>query len=141
MNSNFIQQICIDHNIRLTARKITIINVIVDANKAAQHPDVEEIYDIIKNVDKNVSIPTIYRFLSDLVEKDIIEKHNFGDGKARYEFAQLKKHHDHIIDVDTKEIIEFFDDEIEKMKMKIAKSHGYDLIDHRLELRCRKIKK
>ena len=90
-------------------------------------------------IDKKISIATVYRTVKLLEEYNIIDQHDFKAGKSRYE-AVTETHHDHLIDVNTGEITEFVDDEIEKLKKKLASKLGYDLIDHRLELYCKKKK-
>ena len=132
---------CKKNNIKITKRREVVIKAILDLNNNNQHPDTEEIYFHAKKEDESASIATVYRFLAELDEKKLIEKHNFDNNKARYEFSNSLNHHDHLIDIETGDIIEFFNQEIENLKEKIANDHGYKLIDHRLELKCVKIKK
>ena len=101
------------------------------------YPDVDEIFKRASKIDKKISVATVYRTVKLLEEHGIIDKHDFKAGKARYEVS-TENHHDHLIDVNSGEIIEFVDDEIEQLKKKIANRLGYDLIDHRLELYCKK---
>ena len=129
---------CKKNDIKITKRREIIISSIIKLNHDGKHPDAEQIYIKTKEQDSSASIATVYRFLSELDEKHIIEKHNFGDGKARYEFSTSSTHHDHLIDTETNEIIEFFSFELEKLKEKIAREYGYTLLDHRLELRGKK---
>jgi len=131
---------CKKYKINITPRRKIIIISILQLNKKEEHPDAEQIYNETKKNDEKVGIATVYRFLRELDEKNIIEKHNFGDGKTRYEFTNSSTHHDHLIDVESGEIIEFFSFELEKLKEKIARDYGYQLINHRLELKCKKVK-
>jgi Fur family ferric uptake transcriptional regulator len=103
------------------------------------HPDVDEIHKRAVAIDKKISIATVYRTVKLLEEADIIDRHEFKEGKSRYE-AVTETHHDHLIDINSGEIIEFVDDEIEKLKKKIANKLGFELVDHRLELYCKKLK-
>lgn len=125
-----IEQLCLDKGMRMTEQRRTIARVLSNAD---DHPDVETVYERAADIDPNISIATVYRTMRLLEENDIIEKHDFGDGRARYEAAG-SEHHDHIINVKTGEVIEFVNKEIEKLQEKVAKDHGYRLIDHRLEL-------
>lgn len=102
-------------------------------SEAEDHPDVEEIYKRAAKNDANISIATVYRTVRMLEEAGIIEKHDFGDGKARYEESS-EEHHDHLINIKNGQIIEFHNDEIERLQEEVAKKLGYKLIGHRLEL-------
>jgi Fur family ferric uptake transcriptional regulator len=126
---------CSQAKIKITPRKQSIIKAIIELNQKEKHPDTEEIFFELQKYDSKASIATIYRFLSEMDDYRIIEKHNFGDGKTRYEFCNNSNHHDHLIDMETNEIIEFFSFELEKLKQKIARDYGYILTDHRLELK------
>ena len=96
-------------------------------------PDVDELYNRVSEIDSKISIATVYRTVKLFEEAGIVAKHDFKGGKARYE--QLSEsHHDHLIDIKTGEIIEFVDDEIEKLQKKVAEKYGYELVDHKLEL-------
>ena len=97
------------------------------------HPNVDELYSRVSNIDPKISIATVYRTVKLFEEAGILTKHDFQGGKARYE-AMIESHHDHLIDVKTGEIIEFVDDEIEKLQIKVAEKYGYTLVDHKLEL-------
>ena len=141
MNFKDIEKLCLEKDIKLTSKRVDIVKSIVEINSKEGHPDVEEIYDHVKKINPSIGIATVYRFMSLLSEEKIIEKHDFGDGKYRYEFSDNENHHDHMIDIETKQIIEFYDAKLEKLKIEIAKKHGYELLDHRLEMICRKIKK
>ena len=97
------------------------------------HSDVDELYNRVSEIDSKISIATVYRTVKLFEEAGIVAKHDFKGGKARYE--QLSEsHHDHLIDIKTGEIIEFVDDEIEKLQKKVAEKYGYELVDHKLEL-------
>ena len=114
----------------MTGQRRVIAQTISMAN---DHPDVEEIYKRAAELDKNISIATVYRTVRMFEEAGIIEKHDFGDGKARYEELS-EEHHDHLIDMTTGKVIEFVDAEIEALQEAIARRLGYRLVDHRLEL-------
>ena len=128
---NSLEKKCIEKGLKMTGQRKVIAEVIA---KATDHPDVEEVYARASKLDKTIGIATVYRTVRLFEENGIIEKHDFGDGRARYETAHDDSHHDHIINVKTREIIEFYDEELEKMKNKIAEKHGYKLIGHKLEL-------
>ena len=102
-------------------------------SKSEDHPDVDQLYKRATKVDPKISIATVYRTVKLFEEAGILAKHEFKGGKARYEEIS-ESHHDHLIDVKTGEIIEFVDDEIEKLQKKVAEKYGYDLVDHKLEL-------
>ncbi len=121
---------CEAHGLRLTEQR-RIIARVLDA--AQDHPDVEELHRRAANVDDKISIATVYRTVKLLEETGILEKHEFGDGRARYEAAD-RDHHDHLIDMTTGDVIEFVDPDIEALQEKIAKRLGYRLKGHRLEL-------
>lgn len=127
-----LEQKCLDKGIRMTDQRKVIAGIIASSD---DHPSVEEVYLRAHKIDPRISIATVYRTVKLLEEAGIIEKHDFGDGRARYEQAQ-ESHHDHLIDVRTGKVIEFFNSEIEKLQEKIANEFGYQLIDHRLELFC-----
>lgn len=114
----------------MTEQRRVIAKVISDAQ---DHPDVEEVYRRSVLIDPKIGIATVYRTVKMFEEAGIVEKHDFGDGRARYEESQ-DNHHDHLIDVKTGKIIEFVNKEIEKLQEKVARELGYKLIDHRLEL-------
>ena len=115
---------------KMTGQRRVIARVLSDAD---DHPDVEELYKRSSKVDNNISIATVYRTVRLFEEAGLLDRHDFGDGRARYEEAS-NNHHDHLINIKNGEVIEFYNDEIERMKIKIAKELGYDLVDHRLEL-------
>ncbi len=132
-----IEDKCKQRGVRLTDQRRLIAKVM---NQSSDHPDVDELHKRISKIDEKVSIATVYRTVKLFEETGIIEKHDFKGGKARYEQSS-DIHHDHLIDVNTGEIIEFVDEEIEKLQNKVAEKLGYKLVDHRLELYGTKTKK
>ena len=125
-----IEQKCIKKGVKLTDQRKIIAKVMSEAN---DHPDVNELYNRVSKIDSKISIATVYRTVKLFEESGILAKHEFKGGKARYE--QLNEsHHDHLIDIKSGEIIEFVDQEIEKLQKKVAEKYGYDLVDHKLEL-------
>ncbi len=134
---NKIEEKCKTKGVRLTDQRKLIAKVM---SEATDHPDVDELHKRVSKIDKKVSIATVYRTVKLFEESGILEKHDFKGGKARYEQSP-DTHHDHLIDVNSGEIIEFVDEEIENLQNKIAEKHGYKLVDHRLELYGSKIKK
>ena len=135
-----LEQKCIDKGLRLTDQRKTIVKLLEETIMDTKfHPDVDELHKRAVIIDKRISIATVYRTVKLLEEANIIDKHEFKAGKSRYE-AVTETHHDHLIDVNTGEIIEFVDEEIEKLKKKIANKLGFDLVDHSLELYCKKKK-
>lgn len=127
-----LEQKCLEKGIRMTEQRKVIAAII---GGSADHPSVEEVYIRANKIDSKISIATVYRTVKLLEEEGVIEKHDFGDGKARYEEA-TEVHHDHIINIRTGEVIEFVNEEIEKLQEKIAAKFGFTLVDHRLELFC-----
>ena len=125
-----IEQKCISKGVKLTGQRKIIARVMAEAE---DHPDVDELYKRVTKIDSKISIATVYRTVKLFEEAGILAKHDFKGGKARYEEIS-ESHHDHLIDVKTGEIIEFVDDEIEKLQKKVAEKYGYDLVDHKLEL-------
>ncbi len=121
---------CEDHGLRLTDQRRTIAAVL---EAATDHPDVEELYNRASAADPNISLATVYRTVKLFEETGILEKHEFGDGRARYETSD-REHHDHLIDMNSGEVIEFIDRDIEALQDKIAEKLGYRLMGHRLEL-------
>ena len=133
-----LEKICQDRGLRLTEQRKVIVRLLEETISDTKfHPDVDEIFKRAFKVDKKISVATVYRTVKLLEEHGIIDKHEFKAGKARYEVS-TDNHHDHLIDINSGEIIEFIDDDIEKLKKRIANKHGYELIDHRLELYCKK---
>ena len=130
-----IEEKCLAKGVKLTEQRKIIAKVM---SGSKDHPDVDELYKRVSNIDPKISIATVYRTIKLFAEEGIVTKHGFkGTEKARYEELS-EGHHDHLIDIKTGEIIEFVDDEIEKLQKKIAEKFGYDLVDHKLELYCRK---
>ncbi len=127
---NKIERLCIEKGMRMTYQRRVIAKTLSDSE---DHPDAEELYQRASKIDPKISLATVYRTVRLLEEAGIIERHEFRNGRARYEEV-TEDHHDHLIDVKTGEIIEFFDEELEKMKESIAERLGYQLVDHRLEL-------
>ena len=121
---------CEANGLRMTDQRRTIAGVLQDA---VDHPDVEELYNRASAVDPRISLATVYRTVKLFEETGILEKREFGDGRARYEAAD-REHHDHLIDVNSGEVIEFVDPEIEALQERIAAKLGYRLMGHRLEL-------
>jgi len=125
-----IEEKCISKGVKLTGQRKIIARVM---SEAEDHPDVDELYKRVTKIDSKISIATVYRTVKIFEEAGILAKHDFKGGKARYEEIS-ESHHDHLIDIKTGEIIEFVDDEIEKLQKKVAEKYGYDLVDHKLEL-------
>ena len=121
---------CNKLGLKMTEQRRIITQVL---SESKDHPDVELVYKRASKIDKNIGIATVYRTIKLFEENNIIEKHEFKDGRFRYEEVP-EEHHDHLIDIKTGEIIEFVDDEIEKLQKKVAEKHGYKLVDHKLEL-------
>ena len=128
--SETIEQKCISKGVKLTDQRKIIAKIMGDSQ---DHPDVDELYKRASAIDKKISIATVYRTVKLFEESGILAKHDFKGGKARYEELS-ESHHDHLIDVKTGEIIEFVDEEIEKLQKKVAEKYGYKLVDHKLEL-------
>ena len=134
---NNIEEKCKIKSVRLTDQRKVIAEVMSASN---DHPDVDELHKRINKIDKKISIATVYRTVKLFEEFGIVEKHDFKGGKARYEEAP-EEHHDHLIDINSGEIIEFVDKDIEILQNKVAEKLGYKLVDHKLELYGSKIKK
>ena len=132
-----IEEKCTTKGVRLTDQRKIIAEVMSNSN---DHPDVDELHKRVNEIDKKISIATVYRTVKLFEESGIVEKHDFKSGKARYEESP-EEHHDHLIDINSGEIIEFVDKEIEILQNKVAKKLGYKLVDHKLELYGSKIKK
>ena len=125
-----ILQRCERKSLRMTSQRKIIAQVLEDA---ADHPDVEELHKRASKIDHTISIATVYRTVKLFDEAGILDKLEFGDGRARYEDAE-REHHDHLIDINSGRVIEFMDSDIEKLQEKIAQKHGYKLMGHKLEL-------
>jgi Fur family ferric uptake transcriptional regulator len=125
-----IEKICVEKGMRMTDQRRVVARVL---SMAKDHPDVEELYRRAHDEDPHISIATVYRTVRLFEEAGIIERHDFRDGRSRYE-EMPDVHHDHLIDMRTGRVIEFADEEIEKLQHAIAKRLGFRLVDHRLEL-------
>ena len=131
-----IEQKCLDRGVKLTEQRKIIARVISESKAEygeSDHPDVDELYNRVSKIDPKISIATVYRTVKLFEEAGILTKHDFKGGKARYE-AMIESHHDHLIDIKSGEIIEFVDEEIEKLQKKVAEKYGYTLVGHKLEL-------
>ena len=128
--SENIEQKCIAKGVKLTDQRKIIAKIMSESD---DHPDVDDLYKRASAIDKKISIATVYRTVKLFEESGIVAKHDFKGGKARYEELS-ESHHDHLIDIKTGEIIEFVDEEIEKLQKKVADKYGYNLVDHKLEL-------
>lgn len=125
-----LEQLCMDKGLKMTDQRRIIARVL---SESADHPDVEQVYRRATEIDPRISIATVYRTVRLFEEASILARHDFGDGRARYEEAP-ETHHDHLIDVQSGRVIEFSNEEIERLQRKIAEQLGYRLVDHRLEL-------
>jgi Fur family ferric uptake transcriptional regulator len=125
-----IEKLCVKKGMKMTGQRRTIARVL---SEAEDHPDVEEVYRRATRLDPRISIATVYRTVRLFEEVEILERHDFGDGRSRYEEV-TEEHHDHLIDIQTGRVIEFQNEEIEKLQRRIAKDHGFLLVGHRLEL-------
>ena len=125
-----LEQLCIDKGLKMTDQRRVIARVLSDS---ADHPDVEAVYRRATVVDSKISIATVYRTVRLFEEANILERHDFGDGRARYEEAAAD-HHDHLIDMQSGRVIEFQNPEIEALQREVARKFGYKLVGHRLEL-------
>ena len=131
-----IEERCIKKGVKLTDQRKVIAKILSESKVTygeSDHPDVDELYKRVSMIDSKISIATVYRTVKLFEEAGILTKHDFKGGKARYE-AIVESHHDHLIDIKTGEIIEFVDEEIEKLQKKVADKYGYKLVDHKLEL-------
>lgn len=126
-----IERLCADKGMRMTGQRRIIARVLSDAD---DHPDVEEVYRRANAVDSRISLSTVYRTLKLLSAKGILERHDFGAGRGRYEEAG-GAHHDHLIDIETGRVIEFRNEEIERLQERVARELGFRLVGHKLELR------
>jgi len=125
-----IEKLCNQKKMKMTGQRRVIARVL---SEAKDHPNVEEVHRRAAKIDSRISIATVYRTVRMFEEANIIERHEFGDGKSRYEEAS-DDHHDHLIDVNSGKVMEFHSDEIEALQEKIAEQHGFKLVGHRLEL-------
>lgn len=125
-----LEQLCVDKGLKMTEQRRIIARVL---SEAADHPDVEAVHRRAVALDPKISIATVYRTVRLFEEANILARHDFGDGRARYEEA-TSDHHDHLIDMQTGHVIEFRNEEIEKLQRQVAERLGYRLVGHRLEL-------
>ncbi len=130
MPENKIERLCIEKGMKITEQRRVIARVLSSAD---DHPDVEEVHRRASELDSRISIATVYRTVRLFEEANILERHDFGDGRSRYEEVS-DEHHDHLIDVQSGKVIEFQNQEIEALQEKIAKKNGMKLVGHRLEL-------
>jgi len=132
-----IENKCIQKGVRLTDQRKLVAKVM---SESEDHPDVDELHKRVSRIDPKISIATVYRTVKLFEEAGILAKHDFKGNKARYE-QTTQEHHDHLIDINTGEITEFVNEDIEKLQKEVAQKLGYKLVDHRLELYGSKIKK
>jgi Fur family transcriptional regulator, ferric uptake regulator len=125
-----IEEACIVNGMKMTEQRRLIARVL---SESSDHPDVEQVYQRASELDPRISIATVYRTVRLFEEANIIERHDFGDGRGRYE-ELTDDHHDHLIDVQSGKVIEFQNEEIEHLQERIAREHGFELIGHKLEL-------
>lgn len=125
-----LEHLCVSKGMRMTEQRRVIARVL---SVSTDHPDVEELYARASAIDDRISIATVYRTVRLFEEAGILERHDFGDGRGRYEEVR-EEHHDHLIDVQSGRVIEFRNEEIENLQRKVAAELGYKLVDHRLEL-------
>ncbi len=134
-----VAKLCIDKGLKMTEPRKVIAKVLSDSK---DHPDVESLHNRVRILDPTISIATVYRTMKLFEDTNIVTKRDFGDGRARYEEIQGDEdHHHHLIDVRTGKVIEFYNEELERLKVKIANDLGYELVDHHLELFGSPIKK
>jgi len=131
-----LEQRCSKAGLKMTGQRRVILKVL---GKAKDHPSVEDVYDRAKILDKSISIATVYRTLSLLDELDLVTRHEFQEGYSRYELNS--DHHHHLIDLESGKVVEFQNEKLEQLKIQIAEDLGYELVDHRLELYGKKLKK
>ncbi len=132
-----LELLCLKRGLKMTEQRRVIARVLSDSS---DHPDVEAVYRRASELDHRISIATVYRTVRLFEEASILERHDFGDGRARYEEIPAE-HHDHLIDIESGRVVEFQDAEIEALQQRIAERLGYRLVDHRLELYARPITK
>ncbi len=130
-----LEQRCAEAGLKMTGQRRVILKVL---GQAEDHPSVEDVYARAKEIDTSISIATVYRTLSLLDELDLVIRHEFQEGYSRYELND--DHHHHLVDLETGEVVEFQNEQLEELKIQIAKDLGYELVDHRLELYGKKIK-
>jgi Fur family ferric uptake transcriptional regulator len=125
-----LERLCIDRGLKMTEQRRVIARVLSDSE---DHPDVEQVYRRATEIDPRISIATVYRTVRLFEEANILAKHDFGDGRSRYE-EMREDHHDHLIDVQSGQVVEFHNEEIEELQRQVAEQLGYKLVGHRLEL-------
>ncbi|MBL28001.1 MAG: transcriptional repressor [Rhodospirillaceae bacterium] len=125
-----VEQLCAEKGLKMTEQRRVIARVLSDSS---DHPDAGEVYRRATEIDPRISMATVYRTVRLFEEANVLERHDFGDGRARYEEAP-EEHHDHLIDVKSGKVVEFQNDEIEKLQQRVARELGFKLVDHRLEL-------
>jgi Fur family ferric uptake transcriptional regulator len=125
-----LERLCVDRGLKMTGQRRIIARVLSDSE---DHPDVEQVYHRASAIDSHISIATVYRTVKLFEEANILDRHDFGQGRARYEKSP-EVHHDHLIDIESGDVIEFRNDEIEALQRAVAERLGYRLVDHRLEL-------
>jgi Fur family ferric uptake transcriptional regulator len=125
-----LERLCIDKGLKMTEQRRVIARVL---SESVDHPDVELLYRRVTAIDPRISIATVYRTVRLFEEAGILDRHDFGDGRSRYETAP-ETHHDHLIDVETGKVLEFVDPELEQLQKQIAERLGFRLVDHRMEL-------
>ena len=125
-----LEQLCADKGLRITEQRKVIARVLSDSE---DHPDVEQLHERASKIDPKISIATVYRTVRLFEEAGVLDRHDFGDGRSRYEPAP-EAHHDHLIDVESGKVVEFVDPELEALQKQIAEKLGYRLVDHRMEL-------
>jgi len=130
MGETRLERLCIEKGMKMTEQRRIIARVLSIAD---DHPDVEEVYRRAAELDSKISIATVYRTMRLFEDEGIVDRHDFGDGRARYEETS-DEHHDHLIDVKSGRVIEFHNEEIEALQERVAREHGLELVDHRLEL-------
>ena len=130
LDSQRIESLCSEKGLKMTGQRRIIARVL---SEAEDHPDVELLYQRATAIDPKISIATVYRTVRLFEEASILDRHDFGDGRSRYEESS-EQHHDHLIDIESGEVIEFTNDEIEALQREVARQLGYKLVDHKLEL-------
>ena len=130
LDSQRIERICSEKGLKMTGQRRVIARVL---SESEDHPDVEILYQRATAIDPKISIATVYRTVRLFEEASILDRHDFGDGRSRYEESS-EQHHDHLIDIESGEVIEFTNDEIEALQREVARCLGYKLVDHKLEL-------
>ena len=127
-----LERLCTEKGMRMTEQRKLIARVLSEAD---DHPDVEEVFRRSNDKDPHISLSTVYRTVRLFEESGILERHDFGEGRARYEQV-TRDHHDHLIDIKSGKVIEFMNEEIEELQQKVARQHGFKIVGHKLELYC-----